>query len=69
MDENRVSGGFLHRLRHWLSQQLVQDVPDEVSVCEYDCNRTDWRLGHGNTCEKRLYPTPDAGREEQLTRR
>jgi hypothetical protein len=62
LNENgRSSGGFLNRLQSWLSRQLVQDVPDEVSVCEYECNRTDCRIGQWNTCEKRLYPVSDPG--------
>ena len=47
-------GNVTSRLSHWVVNQLIQDVPEESGLCEYDCRRLqcterEWRL-----CSRRL---------------
>jgi len=53
-------GGFAWRIRQWIGGQLVQEVPDDLAVCEYDCKSLDCTQGRWETCERRLKaPLPD----------
>lgn len=42
--------------RGWrfLMDQLIQDVPEAIAVCEFDCRRTDCTPELWRTCERRL---------------
>jgi hypothetical protein len=37
----------------WLKQQ-VQDVPDELALCEFDCRRAQCTSDEWATCERRI---------------
>jgi hypothetical protein len=41
-------------LWRWLQGQMVQDVPDSVTVCEFDCRPVSCRRGEWERCEHRL---------------
>jgi hypothetical protein len=43
------------RLWRWIEHQIVEDVPADIAVCEFDC-----RMGHCNdeeleSCQRRLH--------------
>jgi hypothetical protein len=38
----------------WLKQQVVQGVPDEVALCEFDCQKEQCKNDEWATCERRL---------------
>jgi hypothetical protein len=42
--------------RGWrfLMDQLVQDVPDAIAVCEFDCRETNCTSERWASCERRL---------------
>ena len=42
--------------RGWrfLVDQLIQDVPESVAVCEFECRETDCTLERYISCERRL---------------
>ena len=42
-----------HVLR-WLKQQVVQDVPDELALCEFDCRKEQCTHHEWATCERRI---------------
>jgi transposase-like protein len=44
---------MIKRMQHWFGEQ-VQDVPDSLSVCEFDCHKSQCSLEEWLTCEKRL---------------
>ena len=46
----------------WLKQQIVQDVPDKIALCEFDCGKGQCRLGEWETCERRLKDLADLRR-------
>lgn len=48
------SGGRLTRLWQWAKGQLVQDVPGDIAVCEFDCRKLQCTMGEWETCERRL---------------
>ena len=41
-------------LRRWIKGRLVQDVPEEIAACEFECRRTECKQGDWETCERRL---------------
>lgn len=43
----------LDRLRRWFSDHLIQNVPEEVSICEYECQEPDCHIAKWALCEKR----------------
>ena len=42
--------------RGWrfLVNHLIQDVPEEIAVCEFDCRETDCSMERWISCERRL---------------
>jgi hypothetical protein len=53
------------KLFGWL-RLLVEEVPDEVAACEFECSRTQCRQGDWQHCERRLRavagPPPEQGK-------
>jgi len=39
----------------WFVNQIVQDVPEEIMVCEYDCRKGHCTVASAEWCEKRLF--------------
>jgi hypothetical protein len=46
--------GYFGRLRDWFKNGLIQDLPENIAVCEFDCRKPQCRHGEWETCEKRL---------------
>jgi len=42
------------RLWRWIKNQVVQDVPKDISVCEFDCRKEQCLQDEWETCERRL---------------
>ena len=42
--------------RGWrfLMEQLVQDVPEELAVCEFECRKLECTQGEWEVCDRRL---------------
>jgi hypothetical protein len=45
---------YFRRLRRWIKRRLIQDVPEEIAACEFECRRTECQQGEWETCERRL---------------
>jgi hypothetical protein len=43
----------LNRLKPWFVEQ-VQDVPEDIAVCEFDCRKPVCLVSEWETCERRL---------------
>jgi hypothetical protein len=41
------------RVQRWLADHIIQNVPEEVSVCEYECQEPDCHIAKWAMCEKR----------------
>jgi len=52
--EHPTTGSPLARLWQWIHGQLVQDVPEDLAVCEFDCRKLQCTMGEWETCERRL---------------
>jgi hypothetical protein len=46
--------GRIYQVRQWFKTLLIQDVPEEIAACEFECRRTDCRQGEWETCPNRL---------------
>jgi hypothetical protein len=42
------------RAWRWISTQVVQDVPEDIMICEYDCRKAQCTMAEAECCEKRL---------------
>jgi hypothetical protein len=47
-------GSWLHRLLDRLARGTVEDVPEEISACEFECRRLECREGEWDRCPRRL---------------
>lgn len=53
---------MMSRFGRWLKRAVVQDVPDEVALCEFDCRKKQCLRGDWSTCERRLETLADRNR-------
>ncbi len=42
------------RAGRWLEHQLVEEVPDDVALCEFGCRKDQCLMGEWAHCERRL---------------
>ena len=40
--------------KRWLEDQIVEEVPDGVALCEFGCRKLQCRMGEWEHCERRL---------------
>ncbi|MGA8741537.1 MAG: hypothetical protein WB561_10175 [Terracidiphilus sp.] len=43
------------RLLGWVTDQIIQDVPGSIEVCEFNCRKSQCTLGEWETCCRRLH--------------
>jgi len=42
------------RFGRWVRDQIVQDVPEDIALCELDCRKGQCTMGEWESCERRL---------------
>jgi hypothetical protein len=42
------------RLWQWIKNQIVQDVPEEIALCEFDCHKQQCTEIEWQTCPRRI---------------
>ena len=52
----------VRKAKHWLREQVVQDVPEDIALCEFDCRKGQCRMGEWESCERRLEDLQDVRR-------
>ena len=52
----------LKRAAHWLAGQVIQDVPDEMARCEFQCRKLACSQGEWESCARRLQEAEDIRR-------
>ena len=53
--EKRV--GYFRRLKQWIHSQWtqeIQEIPEEIAICEFDCRKWECREGIFETCKRRF---------------
>ena len=50
--ETRTS--LLGNLWQWVENKLIQDVPESIAECEFECRRLECRQEEWETCEKKM---------------
>jgi hypothetical protein len=45
---------LLRRLVDLVLSRIIQEVPEGIRICEYDCRRVQCSQGEWETCERRL---------------
>jgi len=51
--ELRTSKGVVPIL-HWIGKQIMDQVPPEIALCEFDCDKTQCTLKEWKACPRRL---------------
>jgi hypothetical protein len=46
--------GVVRRAWTWFANELIQDVPEELALCEFDCRKPKCTYGEWSSCERRL---------------
>lgn len=52
-EDHSNRGNLFRRLWQFVSRQAVDDVPEDVALCEYDCRRGQCMQDEWATCERR----------------
>jgi len=50
----RRTGSRIGDLKRRVLRQLVQEVPADIALCEFDCRKRQCRRGEWATCRRRL---------------
>lgn len=45
---------LFRRFRRWVSNQLIQDVPDGIALCEFDCRKQQCTVKEWAACNRRI---------------
>jgi hypothetical protein len=68
-DNLRHPARAAHNAFGWLLNEIVQDVPEEVAICEFDCDKQQCTFEKWLYCERRLrkaagelMPSPPSGK-------
>jgi hypothetical protein len=48
-----MSNSWINRLKTWIKTNFSQDVPKDISVCEFECRQTDCPEEKWVQCENR----------------
>lgn len=52
--ELRYRGNGFSAILHWVRKQIVDEVPPDLAVCEFDCEKTQCTLQQWKTCPRRF---------------
>jgi hypothetical protein len=47
-------GRSLRGFFQWVRNQFIQDVPEDIALCEFDCRTGQCTQGEWESCERRL---------------
>jgi len=50
-----LSENLFKRFRCWVRDQIVQDLPEDIVLCEFDCRKEQCTMGEWERCERRLH--------------
>ncbi len=42
------------RFSRWVMEQIVQDVPENIALCELDCRKGQCSMGEWECCSRRI---------------
>lgn len=45
---------FFRRLRRWVTNQVIQEIPGDIALCEFDCRKEQCTIEEWATCERRI---------------
>jgi len=52
-DKFPIHNTLMH-IWHWMKNQIIQEVPEDIQICEYDCRQRQCAMGEREVCERRL---------------
>jgi len=50
----RKRATLFRRLRQWVTNQVIQEVPGDIALCEFDCRKQQCTIKEWATCERRI---------------
>jgi hypothetical protein len=64
---DRNPNRFGRKASRWLKEQIIQDVPEDIALCEFDCRKSQCLMGEWENCERRLERLQDYRRWKART--
>jgi hypothetical protein len=52
--EKQITSNPFFKLWHWLRDQIIQTVPEDSAICEFDCRKEQCTMDEWETCERRI---------------
>lgn len=46
--------GLLRRFRRWVAARIVQEVPEDIAICAFDCKKGQCTDGEWAICDRRI---------------
>ena len=53
-EEKLRKNQFMRRSWQWLRNQIVQEVPEDSALCEFDCHKGQCTTEEWKNCDRRL---------------
>jgi hypothetical protein len=53
-EEKMKSSQPFRSIWQWLQNQIVQTVPEDCAICQFDCRKSQCTVGEWETCARRL---------------
>jgi hypothetical protein len=54
LKEKSEGNGPFVKVWQWFRGQIIQPVPEETAVCEFDCRKLDCSMGEWESCDRRI---------------
>jgi hypothetical protein len=45
---------MLYRVLGWIRRQIVEEVPEDIAICEFGCHKSQCTMQEWLTCHRRL---------------
>jgi hypothetical protein len=53
-DDRSRKGDVFHRLWRFVKRQVVDDAPEDMAICQFDCRKEQCQQEEWATCDRRI---------------
>jgi hypothetical protein len=50
VNEHKATEGVISVIRRWVKDRIIQEAPEEVARCEFECRALQCNQGHWESC-------------------
>jgi hypothetical protein len=62
------SNDYLNRLWIWTKGQIVQEVPEDIAHCAFECQKEKCTVAEWENCERRTYAARRTSEADKIAR-